>query len=221
VSTQILTLRGQGPTNLISPIASVIPGAKGEVLAILARTSEELTGNVIATLAGGKVSQSGANKALKKLVADGLVLSRPAGKAILYSLNRDHVAARSIVELSELRSALMTRVRELVTGWHDQPVAVAWFGSTARGHGSSTSDIDLLVIRPDAIDQEHSGWATQAMELTDLVRRWSGNACEILEYPEVEFAALVLAGDTLVENLRTDAIGLIGRPPRELTRPAR
>ena len=204
--------------NLSSPIVSVIPGASGEVLVILARTSEELTGNVIAALADGKVSQTGANKALKKLVASGLVLGRPAGRSILYSLNRDHVAARSIIELSELRSALMTRITERVTGWHDQPVAVALFGSTARGQGTSSSDIDLLVIRPDGIDQEHSVWVTQVMELTDAVRRWSGNACEILEYAEDEFASLVLAGDTLVENLRTDAVGLIGKPPRELTR---
>jgi predicted nucleotidyltransferase len=204
--------------HLSSPIASVIPGAGGEVLVILARTSEELTGNGIAALAGGKVSQTGANKALKRLVAGGLVLSRPAGKSILYSLNRDHVAARSIIELSELRSALMTRIREQVTGWHHQPVAVALFGSAAREQGASNSDIDLLIIRPEAIDQEHPVWVTQVMELTDAVQRWSGNVCGILEYAEDEFASLVHAGDTLVENLRTDAVGLVGKPPRDLTR---
>lgn len=221
MSTSVLAREAEDRMNLSSPITSVIPGAKGEVLLILARTLEELTGNVIATLGDERVSQTGANKALKKLVEDGLVLSRPAGKSILYSLNRDHVAARSIIELSELRSALMTRIKEQVTGWEYQPVAVALFGSAARGHGTSNSDIDLLVIRPDAIDQEHSGWATQVMELADAVRRWSGNACETLEYAEGEFAALVLSGDTLVENLRTDAVGLVGKAPRELTRTAR
>ena len=204
--------------NLSSPITSVIPGASGEVLVILARTSNELTGNGIAAVANGKVSQTGANKALKRLVADGLVVSRPAGKAILYALNRDHVAARSIIELSELRSALTNRIREQVTGWHVQPLAVALFGSTARGQGSGNGDIDLLVIRPDAIDDENSVWATQTMELTDAVQRWSGNSCEILEYAEGEFASLVRVGDTLVEQLRTDAVGLIGKSPGDLTR---
>lgn len=207
--------------NLSSPITSVIPGAKGEVLSILAHTSEELTGNVIATLGGDRVSQTGANKALKKLVADGLVLSRPAGKSILYSLNRDHVAARSIIELSELRSALITRIKEQVTGWEYQPVALALFGSAARGQGTSNSDIDVLAIRPDAIDQEHSVWTAQVMGLTEAVWRWSGNACEILEYTADEFAVLVRSRDTLVENLRTDAVGLVGKAPRELTRRAR
>lgn len=207
--------------NLSSPITSVIPGAKGEVLGILARTSEELTGNTIAALGDARVSQTGANKALKKLVEDGLVLSRPAGKAILYSLNRDHVAAGPIIALSELRSMLLSRITELVTLWECQPVAVALFGSAARGQGASSSDIDVLVIRPDAIDQEHSGWATQLMELAVGVRRWSGNACEVLEYAKQEFAALVQSGDALVDNLRRDAIGLVGTSPKELTRGAR
>lgn len=207
--------------DLSSPIASVIPGASGEVLVILARTSQELTGNVIAGLADGRVSQTGANKALKRLVADGLVLSRPAGKSILYSLNRDHLAANPIIELCELRSTLMTRIKEQVARWHLQPTAVALFGSTARRQGHSNSDIDLLVIRPDVVDEEDSMWSAQVMELADAVQRWSGNACQILEYAQDEFASLVRARDTLVENLRTDALGLVGTPPRELTKSGR
>jgi predicted nucleotidyltransferase len=199
----------------------VIPGAKGEVLSILARTTEELTGNVIASLAGGKVSQTGANKALKTLVADGLVLSRPAGKAILYQLNRDHVAAGAIVELADLQSALTTRVQQHVAEWHRPPISVALFGSAARGQGTSTSDIDLLVIRPDAVEEEQPVWSQRVMELTDAVARWTGNRCEILEYSEAEFARLVRDHDTLIDNLRRDAVALAGRTPRELTRTGR
>ena len=68
---------------------------------------------------------------------------------------------------------------------------------------------------------KRSAWGAQVTELTDAVQRWSGNACEILEYAEDEFASLVRAGDTLVEKLGTDAVGLIGKPPRELTRARR
>ena len=113
------------------------------------------------------------------------------------SSNRDHVAARSIVELSELRSA------------------------AARGQGTSNNDIDVLVIRPDAIGQEHSVWTEQVMGLTEAVWRRSGNACQTLEYTADEFARLVRSRDTLVDNLRTDAVGLVGKAPRELTRAER
>ena len=61
-------------------------------------------------------------------------------------------------------------------------------------------------------------WVRQVTELSDAVQRWSGNVCEILEYSNDEFTALVLTGDTLVDNLRNDAVGLVGRSPRELTR---
>jgi predicted nucleotidyltransferase len=207
--------------NLSSPISSVIPGAKGEVLSILARTTEELTGNVIASLAGGKVSQTGANKALKTLVTDGLVVSRPAGKAILYRLNRDHVAAGAIVELSELPSTLTARIQQLVASWQHPSVAMALFGSAARGQATSDSDVDLLVIRPDSVDDENPVWSANVIELTEAVERWTGNRCEILEYSEAEFARLLRKGDSLIDNIRRDAIWLAGKSPRELTRASR
>lgn len=203
---------------LRSPLASVIPGAAGEVLLVLARASHELTGNVIASLTDGKASQTGANKALKKLVASGLVLARPAGNAILYSLNRDHLAAGPVLELADLRSVLLARIKAHVAGWKVQPVSVVLFGSMARGQGTASSDNDLLVIRPTNVDVEDELWVRQVTELSDAVQRWSGNVCEILEYSNDEFTALVLTGDTLVDNLRNDAVGLVGRSPRELTR---
>jgi hypothetical protein len=59
------------------------------------------------------------------------------------------------------------------------------------------------------------------MELTDVVARWTGNRCEILEYSEAEFARLVRDHDTLIDNLRRDAVALAGRTPGELTRTGR
>ncbi len=204
-----------------SPIGSVIPGVKGEVLTVHARTTEPLTGNVIAGLAGGRVSQTGANLALKTLVADGLVLSRPAGRANLYTLNRDHVAAGAVVELTELRHRLLARIGEQIATWKPQPVSTAVFGSVARGTAARRSDIDLLVIRPDEVDSDNEAWATQVMDLAVSVHAWSGNACEVLEYSQAEFADLVESGDTLVTNLRRDAVRLSGKPPRALTKVAR
>jgi predicted nucleotidyltransferase len=207
--------------NLESPIESVIPGVKGQVLTVLARTAEPLTGNVIASLAGGRISQTGANLALKTLVSDGLVLSRPAGRANLYTLNRDHVAAAAVMELTELRNRLLARIGEQIATWKLQPFSAAMFGSVARGTAARRSDIDLLVIRPDEVDSDNEAWATQIMDLAVSVHAWSGNACEVLEYSQAEFADLVASGDTLVTNLRRDAVRLSGKSPRELTKTAR
>lgn len=202
--------------NLQSPITSVIPHASGEVLSVLANTSQELTGNIIAGLTDGRVSQTGANKALKRLVESGLVLARPAGSSILYSLNHDHVAAGAVLELANMRPMLLERLRSLVASWQLPPVAVALFGSAARGEAMPVSDIDLLVVRPDDVDTEDSLWSHQLEELAEMVHRWSGNACELLEYSERELADLVAADDTLIANLRSDAVAVVGKPTRTL-----
>jgi Nucleotidyltransferase domain len=207
--------------NLESPIQSVIPGVKGEVLTVLARTSEPLTGNVIASLTGGRVSQTGANLALKTLVDDGLVLSRPAGRANLYTLNRDHVAADALVELTELRSRLLARLGDEIATWKLRPVSVALFGSVARRTAERRSDIDLLIIRPDGVDIDNDAWATQIMDIAVSIHAWSGNICEVLEYSQAEFADLGASGDSLVTNLLRDAVRLSGRSLRELTKVAR
>lgn len=202
--------------DLGSPITTVIPHASGEVLAVLANTSEELTGNVIAGLTDGRVSQTGVNKALKRLVESGLVHARPAGSSILYSFNRDHVAAGAVLELANLRSTLLTRLKDLVGTWLRQPVTVAMFGSAARGEGGPTSDIDLLIIRSDDVDAEDAEWSRQLEELAEAVGRWSGNPCELLEYSEQELAALVSADESLIANLRSDAVAVAGTAPRSL-----
>lgn len=199
-----------------SPMRTLLPSASAEVLTVLAGTTEELTGNAIATLAGGRVSQTGANKALKRLVAGGVVLARPAGSAILYSLNRDHVAAGAVLQLAALRATFLQRVTEAVAGWQLPAVSVVLFGSVARGDAGTASDIDLLVVRPDAFSPDDARWERQLEELTESVRSWTGNPCEILEYSESALADLVAAGDALVENLRTDGIAVAGTPPRLL-----
>ena len=202
-------------------VSTVIPGVAGVVLTILARTTQELTGNTIAQLADTGASQTGTNKALKRLVASGLVLSRSAGSSLLYQLNRDHVAAPALLALVDLRQVLVDRIKALVAEWEHQPTAVALFGSVAREQDTDASDIDLLVVRSDATDAEDPVWSDQLMNLGESVGRWSGNSCEILEYSDSEFAELVRSQDSLVANLRQDAVGLVGLSPRELTRTGR
>ena len=199
-----------------SPMRTLLPNASAEVLAVLSGTTEELTGNAIATLADGRVSQTGANKALKRLVAGGVVLARPAGSAILYSLNRDHLAAGAVLQLAGLRSSFLRRVNEAVGGWQVAAVSVVLFGSVARGEADLASDIDLLVIRPDGAAPDDATWERQLEDLAESVRRWTGNPCEILEYGESALAELVAADDALVQNLRNDGIAVAGTPPRQL-----
>lgn len=200
--------------DLGNPINSVVPGVAGIVLQILARTDQPLTGHGIAKLAEGYSSIAGVTKALKHLVASGLVESKPAGRANLYSLNRQHVAASAIESLANLRHEMIERIRSCVFEWVVPSEAVLMFGSAARGDGSVSSDVDLLVVRPELIDDEL--WVRQLIELGQKVYLWSGNSCEIIDYTQDELQTLRKKKDPLVQSLLREAIVISGARVNDL-----
>jgi hypothetical protein len=202
-----------------APISNVIPGARGVVLGILAATDAALTGNKIAELSDGAVSQSGVSKAMAPLVASGVVRVEHAGPANLYTLNRDHVAAGAVVAAADLRNELLARMTAAAQAWEVVAVAVVLFGSAARATAGTASDIDVLVIRPDGVSPDDPRWEAQTMVYAADVGRWSGNGCRLLEYSESEYYALVAADDRLVHGFRNEGIVLAGRSPRELAAP--
>src|SRR4051794_459560 len=93
------------------PYAAVIgSGLEGEVLSVLAKTTRPLTGRQIARLAD-RGSDRGLRLALNRLGAQGIVDTMDAPPAVLYSFNRDHIAAPLAIALVDLRSALFDRLR--------------------------------------------------------------------------------------------------------------
>jgi predicted nucleotidyltransferase len=170
--------------DLADAMSSLFPGARGAILTVLARTSKPLTSPTIAQLTRGSFSRAGTLRAVNELVEVGIVDAVQAGKAKLFSLNRDHVAAGAIENLASLRSVLFERIRETLATWNISAVSVAVFGSTARGDSQFGSDVDLLVVRSEGIDSEQHDWAKQLMNLTISVQRWSGAPCDIIEYAD-------------------------------------
>lgn len=207
--------------DLSSPISSVIPTAQGAVLAVLSRTSEPLSGRQVAALTDGRFGQSRVNEVLGQLAAEGIVLLERRPPAKLYRLNRDHVACAGIERLANLRDELLSRMRSEVAAWEVPAEAVWLFGSAARGDGDAASDIDLLVVRPSAVEADDPAWLRQIDDLSEHVSLWSGNGCQVLELSLVELAAMLSRGEPLVDALRTDAMTLGGGSPRGLLRKGR
>lgn len=205
--------------DISTPISSVIPGVPGVILQVLARTNQPLTGSRIAELVSPQWSRAGVTKALRGLVEGGLVNCVQAGRANLYTLNRKHVAAPAIVMLSELRQNLIDRIMATIDTWSIKPASAYLYGSLARGSGSSRSDIDLLVVRPQKARESDEEWLMQTMRLADKVREWSGNRCEVLEYTAAELRGLVRKRDALISSLRRDAQLIAGQPVRGLLEP--
>jgi len=197
------------------PMQSVIPSAHGAVLGVLARTSEPLTGRRIATLTRPQFSQSRVNRVLGELARNGIAHVDDRPPARYYRLNREHVAAPGILALATMWQTLLDRIQTSLAKWPEQPVATWLFGSAARAEAGATSDLDILVVRPDHPSDDEA-WQQQLENLADQVRRWSGNACEPLVLTESELQAAIHRGDQLIDELRQDAIHLAGAQPHAL-----
>ncbi|MDX2972870.1 nucleotidyltransferase domain-containing protein [Kribbella solani] len=203
------------------PISTVVPGLHGRILGVLARTDRPLTGRAVAGLLRTPASPSGVQKVLDDLLSNGLVHAEPAGRARLYTLNRDHVAYQAIDQLTRLRELLLERIRTAADSWVLPAKAIWLFGSTARGQGGPDSDLDLLIVRPDEVDEADPRWLEQVESLSAQASRWSGNSCEVVEYGAQELRDLIERGERLVGELRRDAVPIAGRTPRQtLTRKA-
>jgi hypothetical protein len=177
-----------------------------------------MSGRALAELVGGQVGYRRVSQVLGQLVDAGVVLRESQPPAYLYRLNREHVAAEAIAILADLRARLMQRISNTVNSWKVQPVALWLFGSGARGDGNIHSDLDILVVRPDAVADGDPGWRRQLEDLAASVTAWSGNDCQLVEYSQRELAALVTAGERLVTELRAEAIVLAGKAPQEILR---
>lgn len=198
------------------PYSAVVPSIDGDVLVVLAGTTRPLTGRQVADLAR-RGSQKAVSAVLDRLVEQGLVHREPAGRAHLHTLNREHLAAAAVEQLASLRTELVLRLRMTFDAWDPAPLHASMFGSTARGDGDTASDIDLFVVRPAQISDEDDQWIAQVDELSRAVQAWTGNHAGIIDVSAEELSRLFRDRPPVFENLRTDAIHLIGMPLRQVT----
>lgn len=192
------------------PIRAVVPTLDGPVLEVLARTTRPLSGREVHRLVGAG-SPSGIRLALLRLADQGLVLGEERAQAVFYTANRQHLAWPAVETLTSLRATLLDRLREELGGWTLPPMHASLFGSTARGDGDLESDIDLLLLLPDGVDEDEPPWADQVDRLRERVRAWTGNNCQTFQVDRARLAEHVRATDPLVDELRRDAITLAGQ----------
>lgn len=191
------------------PYTAVSPALDTAVLTVLARTTRPLTGREIARLTG-RSSHSGVLDVLNRLTTHGLVDRQEAGRALLYTLNREHLAAPAVEVLAAMRATLLDRIRAALATWKVKPVHASLFGSAARGDGRLDSDIDVFVVRPRGVAEDDGTWVRQRDELATAVRRWTGNRASIAEVGEQELRRLRREAPPIVAELREDAVTLYG-----------
>jgi predicted transcriptional regulator len=188
---------------LSRPLATVTPTLDGDVLSVLARTDVAFTTGQVHRVMPTK-SEDGVRRVLQRLSAQGVVRSDRVGNAYTYRLNRDHLAAEHIVGLANLFSTFLDRLSELLDGWSPKPSYAAVFGSAAVGTMTSGSDIDLLLIRPGAADDET--WDAQVHALVESVARWTGNDVRPLVLDEAD----VSPGETVLREVLERGLTVAG-----------
>ena len=202
-----------------APYHAISPSLDLDVLVVLAGTTAPLSAHAVRQRAQ-RGSDRGVRLALSRLTVQGLVDASPAGKATLYVLNQDHLAAPIVHALAALRTELLDRVRADLATWTIAPVHASLFGSTARRDGDTDSDIDLLLVRPSGTGEETPRWADAVSHLTEQIERWTGNHVGLAEISEEEIGRLRDTRPAIVAELEREAIDLAGVPVRQLLRSA-
>ncbi|WP_410621993.1 nucleotidyltransferase domain-containing protein [Amycolatopsis sp. cmx-8-4] len=192
---------------LSRPLATVTPTLDGDVLAALAGYEGTFTTGQLHRVLGAH-SEEGIRKVLRRLVLQGIVGADRVGNAFAYRFNRDHLAAEHIIALAGLRGKLLQRIEAALDSWRPQPKYGALFGSAARGSMTVESDIDLVLIRPDDVDEDR--WALQVDGLAADVSRWTGNDARILEFTVTEVATRGRDEPVLADVLR-EGLTVAGR----------
>jgi hypothetical protein len=133
------------------------------MLGVLAETSAELNLRTISQLAG--VSQAQASRVLPDLVELGVVERREVPPSSLFRLVPEHVASRAILQLAHPVDTVLDEVGRLAAALPIPPVSVVVFGSLARREAGADSDIDVVVVRPQEVDEDDEPWAAGVEKL--------------------------------------------------------
>lgn len=194
--------------NWSHPLQLVSHPLDGRVLEILAGADAWMTTGQISRVARD-VSERGVRAAADRLRLQGILVAQPAGKAVLYRLNRDHLASSHVIGLAHLWFELVNRLKATFAEWNPRPVAAYLFGSVGRRDGTAQSDIDMLLIRPDVVDGDNPLWVQQRDRLVVQVGIWTGNDTRIVEYRAGEALALI-GTEPLLTTVGEEAVALAG-----------
>ncbi|GAA2579058.1 hypothetical protein GCM10010435_64860 [Winogradskya consettensis] len=201
--------------DLSSPMDAVVPSLEGQILRVLAATSRPMTASTIVRLVH-RGSAPGVRVALRRLAGVGTIINDRIGKQYQYQANREHAAwpaIQAVVDFAngfpaQLDAKISQTVRDGLAGWpeatgNNADVTCAVFGSLARGTADAESDIDLVLVVPDATPPDMAEALSE--RLTARVGAFTGNQVNVLLLTAGQRDDLIKRGDALVDSWRRDA----------------
>lgn len=188
---------------------SVIPGAQGRILAVLAESTAYLNLRTIALLAGTSPAQ--ASRVLPELVRSGLVERREAPPSALFRLVDDNVGSRVVRALSRSRETVLAELGSQAETLEPSPVSVIVFGSFARGEAEADSDLDVLFVQPKGVNGDDYRWAAAVEGWRQFARRLTGNRVEVVEANENSVGRFLRSHKTLWADIVRDGVVVYGK----------
>jgi predicted nucleotidyltransferase len=186
------------------------PAAAATLRALALAPDAHFTMRQLARVAG--INHTTARAVVNRLVEHGLVVTEPAGRAVLCSFNQAHLAADAVSALVTLRTRLLRALADEIGTWPTAPLHASVYGSGARGDGSTRSDLDLLVVRPDLLDIEaEDEWEDQLAASSGRLRLMTGNPVSYLDTTRAGLHEAVIAGEPILGSWRRDAVHPLGR----------
>jgi predicted nucleotidyltransferase len=200
--------------DFVRPVAAVIPGVQGRILAVLAEASGDLNLRTIARLSGVSLAQ--ASRVLPVLVDLGVVERRETPPSALFRLVEGHVASQAVLALARARLTVLDEIGRLASELCPAPLSVIVFGSLARGEADRLSDIDLVVVRAAGVDEDHERWFAGLERFRERVRRLTGNRVELVGVGEEEIGRFLGGRRPLWRDVAREGIVVFGRTVAEL-----
>ena len=90
------------------------------------------------------------------------------------------------------------------------------FGSFARGAAHADSDIDVVVVRPEAVEEDDDGWRWAIEEWHSKAEGLTGNPVEILEIAEHDFGERLRGRAVVWRDVARDGVTVFGATIEQL-----
>jgi predicted nucleotidyltransferase len=197
-----------GLVNLGDAADLVLPRPAAQVIGTLGAVHEPMTMRGLARAAG--ITNTTAQHWINHFADRGLIQQRVAGRAILCSLNRDHLFADAIIALAAPWERIKGALSSEIAAWEVPPVSAVVFGSCARADGTVHSDIDMLLIVPDEVDDDL--WTEQLSDAGQRLTQRLGNAMSWIDVTLPEFRKMVKAREPVTKEIARDGIHIFGAP---------
>jgi predicted nucleotidyltransferase len=196
------------------PVQTLIPGAQGLILGVLAETTAQLNLTTVSRLAGVSLAQ--ASRVLPELVHLGLVERVEAPPSALFRLMDENLVGRLVRSMTDLRYLALRTVGDCSAQQKLRPELVIVFGSFARGDTDADSDLDVVIVRPADINDADATWSESIVTLNQELARALGNPVNILEVGAHELARRLKSHSELWHSIRNEGIVVYGDAPGNL-----